>query len=204
MRMRFVLGILSLCFMSFGCGPFSLATHTLIIEPIQYCQTADNILERRRDYKLAEEIWQTVAHANPKLPSSIDYENGFKDGFADYLYAGGTGEPPPLPPRQYWRITYETPEGHQAIGDWFAGFRLGAAVARESGYREWVTIPSSFRAPHADLHLSSSHIQSPAPPSDQNVLPPPKEIPAPQSPPPPSPSPPGGEGGVRGSPDNGK
>jgi hypothetical protein len=182
MRMRFALGILGLCFMSFGCGPFALATRTLIIEPIQYCKTADDIVERRRNYQLADEKWPVVAQANPCLPSSPDFVSGFRDGFADYLYAGGTGEPPPLPPRQYWRITYETPEGHQAIEDWFAGFRLGAAVARGSGYRELVTIPSSLPRPNADLDLPSPHTESPAPPSEENVLPPPKEIPTPPSP----------------------
>jgi hypothetical protein len=182
MRMRIALGILGPCLTGIGCGPFALATRTLIIEPIQYCKTVDDISERRRDYKLAEEAWQVVAQGNPGHPFSPDYVSGFENGFADYLYAGGTGEPPPLPPRQYWRITYETPQGHEAMQDWFAGFRLGAAVARQSGFREGVTIPSSFRTPNADLYLSPTHIQSPAPPLDQNVLPPPKEMPAPQRP----------------------
>ena len=182
MRTRFALGILGLCFMSIGCGPFALATHVLVIEPIQYCKTADDISERRRNYKLADEKWPVVAQANPGLPSSPDFVSGFRDGFADYLYAGGTGEPPPLPPRPYWRITYETPEGHQAIEDWFAGFRLGAAIARGSGYRELVTIPSSSPRPNADLYLPSTHPESLGPPSVENVLPPPKEIPAPPRP----------------------
>jgi hypothetical protein len=183
MRMRFALGIFGPCFLSIGCGPLALATHIVVIEPIQYCKTADDILERRRDYTLAEESWLVFAQAHPDHPSSPDYSLGFKDGFTDYLYAGGTGEPPPLPPRQYWRITYETPEGHQAIEDWFAGFRLGAAVARGSGYRELVTIPSSLRNSNAaDLYLHSTHIESLGPPSVENVLPPPKEIPAPPGP----------------------
>jgi hypothetical protein len=167
--------------MSIGCGPLAQAMHILVIEPIQYCKTADDILERRRDYRLAEEAWQVVAQENPDHPYSPDYVNGFMDGFADYLYAGGTGEPPPLPPRQYWRITYETPQGHQAIEDWFAGFRFGATIARESGYREGITIPSSLLSPNAaDLYPSSTPSESNALPAE--VLPPPKEITAPPSP----------------------
>jgi hypothetical protein len=181
--MRFTLGILGPCFLSIGCGPLALATHILVVEPIQYCKTADDVLERRRNYKFAEEKWHEFAQANPAHPSSPDYVNGFMDGFADYLYAGGTGEPPPLPPRQYWRITYETPEGHQAMEDWFAGFRHGAAVARGSGYRELVTIPSSLPITNAaDLYPSSTLPESSAPPSDENVLPPPKELAPPRSP----------------------
>jgi hypothetical protein len=177
MRMRFALGILGTCFMNVGCGPFAYATRVLVVEPIHYCRTADDILERHRNYKLAEDTWQALAHADPGQPYSPDYVTGFKDGFADYLQAGGSGEPPPLPPRHYWKMAYETPQGHQAIEDWFAGFRLGAALARESGYREWVTIPSSSpRANAADLHLSSIPTKSSALPSDENVLPPPRKI----------------------------
>jgi hypothetical protein len=180
MGMRLALGILGLCLTSIGCGPLAHAIQIVVVEPIQYCQTADDFLENRRNYKLAEEAWQELAQANPGHPSSPDYVNGFMDGFADYLYAGGTGEPPPLPPRQYWRITYETPEGHQAIQDWFAGFRHGAAIARESGYREGVTIPSSLPSPNAaDPYLSTTLQESTAPPSEE-VLPPPKELPPPK------------------------
>jgi hypothetical protein len=181
--MRFAFGILGPCFISFGCYPVALATRTVVIEPIQYCKTTNDIQERRRDYALAEETWQVFAQAHADHPPSSDYENGFKDGFADYIYAGGTGEPPPLPPRQYWRITYETAQGHQAIEDWFAGFRFGAAVARGSGSRELGTIPSSLRSPNAaDLYLPPTPPESSALPSDKNALPPPREIAAPPSP----------------------
>ncbi len=183
MRKRVAFGILGPCFISFGCYPVALATRTVIIEPIQYCKTADDIQERRRDYALADETWQVFAQAHPDHPVSPDYESGFKDGFADYLYAGGTGEPPPVPPRQYWRISYETPQGHQAIEDWYAGFRLGAAVARGSGYRELVTIPSSLRGPYpVDLYPPPTHPESSALPLDKNMLPSPREIAPPPRP----------------------
>jgi len=183
MRKRVAFGILGPCFISFGCYPVALATRTVIIEPIQYCKTADDIQERRRDYALAEETWQVFAQAHPDHRASPDYESGFKDGFADYLYAGGSGEPPPVPPRQYWRITYEAPQGHQAIEDWFAGFRFGAAVARGSGCRELVTIPSSLRGPYpVDVYPPPAHPGSSALPADKTVLPSPREIAAPRSP----------------------
>ena len=99
MRMKLALGILGLCALSQGCGPLASATRILVIEPIHYGTTADNLLERRRDHKLAEAAWEDVEKANPGPAYAPDYANGFKDGFADYLYAGGTAEPPPLPPR---------------------------------------------------------------------------------------------------------
>ena len=66
------------------------------------------------NYGSADYLNPGVTGESPPLPYSPDYAKGFKDGFADYLYAGGTGEPPPLPPRYYWKLRYETPEGHRA------------------------------------------------------------------------------------------
>jgi hypothetical protein len=210
MRTRLAVGIVGLCALSQGCGPITLATRTLIIEPVHYCTTLDNIKERHRDYKLAEAAWAEIEKPNhshghaaecnhsfgygsadyvnpaemdeaPARPYSPDYAMGFKDGFADYLYAGGTGEPPPLPPRYYWKMRYETPDGHQAMEDWFAGFRHGAGVARASGYREWVTIASSVPpdargARPPALLLPDSTPAAPA----GTMLPPPRQFSPPQ------------------------
>jgi hypothetical protein len=183
MRMTLPRSILGLCLLSQGCGPITLATRTLVIEPIHYCATATNILETRRNYQLADETWQAIAEADPDHLYSPDYVYGFKDGFADYLYAGGTGEPPPMPPRHYWRLHYETPEGHLAIADWFAGFRHGAAVAQDCGYRQWVTIPTSVpRHRAAEAEPPPLRPQSPAVPPEPPVLPPPQKIQPPQDP----------------------
>ena len=57
--------------------------------------------------------------------------------------------------------------------DWFRGYRHGAAVARESGYREAIVIPASAALPRFRL---------PAPPSDvkpQPMLPPDEQLPLP-------------------------
>jgi hypothetical protein len=80
---------------------------------------------------------------SPGQDYSCDYCRGFKEGFADYLYEGGTGEPPDLPPRNYWRIGYQTPAGRRAIGEYFDGFRHGAGVCQASGLRQYTTVPSA-------------------------------------------------------------
>src|SRR5262245_41521457 len=111
MRTKLAQWIIALCILSTpGCGPFANATRTLVIEPIQHCATADSILEQRHDRKLADVAWKTILREHPETSWSPDYACGFKDGFAD-LYAGGTGEPPPLPPRRYWKSRYETSQG---------------------------------------------------------------------------------------------
>ena len=101
------------------------------------------------DRQWAEAAWQDVRRTHPAASYSEDYVRGFKDGFEHYLYWGGNGEPPPVPPRRYRTVTYQTPEGYRAIEHWFAGFRHGASAAQESGYRQWVTGPSALRAPDA-------------------------------------------------------
>jgi hypothetical protein len=171
MRLKLTLAILGVCAVGQGCGPLATATRVIVIEPIHYCMTGDNIVETHRNYRLAEETWEGITKAEPDHDYSSDYVAGFKDGFSDYLYAGGTGEPPPLPPRHYWRNRYETPEGHQAIDDWFAGFRHGAAVALLSGNRQWVTVPSSL--PPRDAPAWSAPQSTVAPPSEP--LPPPRK-----------------------------
>src|SRR5262249_39466700 len=98
-------------------------------------------------------------------PYSPDFQQGFLCGFADYLYAGGTGNPPPLPPRGYWKSEYETPEGRQAVQDWFEGFRTGAARARASGYRELVTVPISALPPPPPLPPPPLLPPNPIPPA---------------------------------------
>ncbi|MEX2140281.1 MAG: hypothetical protein WD894_13535 [Pirellulales bacterium] len=100
---------------------------------------------------MAEDAWVQIEGANPSLAYSPDYELGFRDGFTDYLDAG-PGNLPVLPPRHYWKGRFQTPTGHQAILDWYAGFRHGAQVAAATGYRQYVTLPSYFAGSLAEEH----------------------------------------------------
>jgi hypothetical protein len=72
---------------------------------------------------------------------SDDFAWGFKRGYMDYLDNGGTGQPPPLPPRRYWKLKYQTPEGYRCIQEWFSGFQQGVEVAKASGFREYSVVP---------------------------------------------------------------
>ena len=111
--------------------------------------------------------------ANPDHPYSVDYRRGFVDGFADYLYAGGSGEPPVVPPWRYRKASYETPEGYAAIEDWFAGFRHGANVALASGLRNLVVLPVAL--PDQPLFWGEATPITPANPEEN--LPPPRVVP---------------------------
>src|SRR5262249_37656383 len=98
-------------------------------------------LERHRNRSRADEAWKQVQASCRDKAYSEDYARGFKAGYADFLFEGGCCEPPPFPPCSYWSIGYQTTDGAQAMADWTAGFRQGAAAAQASGLREVIVLP---------------------------------------------------------------
>jgi hypothetical protein len=140
---RRLLALIGIAVFAPGCNLLQNSTRTLIVEPLHYC----NVIQEHRarvDFRAtAREVWEEYLEANNDESFSTDYADGFQEGFADYLYAGGTGEPPPVPPRKYWKNKFATPQGRQAIQDWFAGFRHGAGAAQLSGCRCLIEVPSS-------------------------------------------------------------
>ena len=68
--------------------------------------------------------------------------------------AGGSGEPPPAPPRESCNIMLRSPNGQAEVADWYAGYRVGADVAHDGGYRERVTLQSSVPLGPPDIALS--------------------------------------------------
>ncbi len=100
-----------------------------------------NDLKQRKEFRhLADLAWQDICSTSPEeFPKH--YVKGFKKGFVDFLMFGGNGEPPPLPPWIYRTKHYDTPNGPNAIEDWYAGFRHGSAVAMASGIRNFIIKP---------------------------------------------------------------
>lgn len=138
------------CILCTGCTLCQNLVRTTVIQPLQYCSHLDEHLERRRFRELAQlelERERCAARAETddytRPPFSIDHEQGFEDGFVDYLMYGGPGNPPPLPPRRYWWSNCENLAGCNAIQEWFQGFEHGVAAAKASGCRQCVTVPLS-------------------------------------------------------------
>lgn len=187
MRLKHFLALFGLCAVGAGCAPLKQVANVIICQPAAYCMGMDECVACSRYSALAEEAWCHFQSAIPDCQYSQDFADGFKAGFADYLYAGGTGEPPLAPPRQYWRPNYQSPEGQLLILDWFKGYRHGAAVARESGYREAVTVPASAGLPRSVYPQNDAIAPRPTPlppldktkpmPPAQELLPGPKELP---------------------------
>jgi hypothetical protein len=139
MRIRYVL-LLALCAANGGCSSFlEDSLRNLSEAPVR---GLDELAYCSRNQEEAEEAWQLERRKGPERYSR-DFGAGFVAGYADYLDAGGTGSPPAVPPFRYRLVCYETPEGAQAIEEWYTGFRQGAAAARASGGRAARVIPLS-------------------------------------------------------------
>ena len=141
MRIKLCFLAIGLCVASAGCHLVELATCNLVYET-RIC--AGDCWASFRNDCWARSAWKQVARSDPEQHYSSDHARGFRAGFADYLDGGGTGEPPLVPPKRYWHTCYQTPSGRHAIEDWFAGYRHGAAIAKTSGCRNLITVPSSL------------------------------------------------------------
>jgi hypothetical protein len=161
----------------------SNARRTIVHEPSIFNLHKNDYLTRARNRALARRAWAETFSAPDGQAASADYGRGFRDGFADYLYAGGTGEPPLVPPRCYWKVGYQSPEGRQAIFEYFEGFRAGVAACQQSGLRQFATVPSSVCcAPMAtgypsDMVYPSDTVTEILPPPDSLFSPAPERLP---------------------------
>ena len=167
------------CVMAFGLMSMGCAGVTDAARSTGYWthQAVHDSRERHRNRRLADAAWTEVRGAT----ASEDYADGFKDGFADHLYRATT-QPPPMPPKRYRELRYQTAAGFRAGADWLAGFRHGLENARASGLREVVTGPSALRAdptgpaPPAEVVAPAVEMPAPVPPPSDDRLPPPRRI----------------------------
>ncbi len=130
--------LLSLCGLASGC---SLGLQSARVLGYRASETVDDFRERQRNREWAEQAWAQVVARNPLLANPVEYGEGFKTGFAEYLYHGGNGYLPQLPPQEYRSIEYQTPAGYQAINRWYAGYAHGSHTAEAGGFRRLVTGP---------------------------------------------------------------
>lgn len=204
MRAKMALVLLGLGLACQGCAPLWQSARSSLVQPLIYRRTVTDAKECHRNRELADAAWADFFSKHTNIEYTKDFECGFKEGFADYLYSGGAGAPPPVPPRCYWNYKYETPEGHKAIHNWFAGFREGAVCAKQSGYRQLTVVPASTCLLRATSQTTQPTTSSPSPasgtpggagPPTEELLPLPKPVPAKEDssilgPPPPGPTPP--------------
>src|SRR5437763_774484 len=124
-----------MCWLSSGCELIQLAASNLAFEGWLEKEQAITAVRCRT---LAEQGWREALCSDRGQVHSVDYDRGFKDGYADCLQRNGCFLPPALPPRHYWSAQFQTPHGHHAISNWFLGYEHGAQAARASGHREFI------------------------------------------------------------------
>jgi hypothetical protein len=189
MRIRLALCVVAACLGGGGCwsarlsapsGYLDLAGRNLTEEPIRWL---DDAVFKEVALFHAQAAWRQVQRDAPDHPYSKDYEDGFLEGYVDYLDAGGNGEPPMVPPFRYRLTCFKNEAGVRAVEAWYAGFRQGAAGARASGQRELILVPlpGPITAPpqrHELLQPASPPPATPAQPEEPaQVLPPPRLAP---------------------------
>lgn len=121
-----------------GCSLYRNALRNAINEPTL---TWEEHRYQHKARRMASEAWPRFRACQPGAKFSRDFESGYLDGYADYLEAGGAGEPPPFPPRRYMKTRYQTPSGMRAVADYFSGFQQGAQDAIASGQRIEFLLP---------------------------------------------------------------
>ncbi len=127
-----------------GCSPYQLARRTLYGELAEYPRVTDGRIACQQYQRWAKQEWERLLAENPDETYSSDYGSGFIQGFVDQVFAGGSVEPPAVPPHRYWRIGYRSERGRRAIESWYNGFEHGARIAKDNGYRDRAVIPSSL------------------------------------------------------------
>ena len=182
MGVRHTLGILGLALLCQGCGLTATITRNLVIDPAHFDRFTDGFARKIRDTRLADEAWEQAAGVGG--PYSKHYARGFKEAYIDFMSNGGHesySDVPLLPPRSYWRVFYQSPEGNEAIQDWFAGWRHGVAMAKQSGYRNYVILPTTM--PPEETGRKDGAPPRPRPPEAAPKAPEPKpEAPKPEAP----------------------
>lgn len=144
MRKTCVPILLGICLLGPGCS-FVRNIRRNIAYEIRYVQDERTI--DKRVHRLARQAWEAMVHEYGECFSEA-YEDGFCDGFVDYLKYGGctsgSGESPSVPAvptEKYTHVRYMSPQGYHAVEEWFMGFRHGSATAQASGLRNLVVVP---------------------------------------------------------------
>lgn len=155
----------------------------MIYEPAAYSWKHDKARSFRLYRTWAEEAWQQELQNCIGETPSADYGSGFRDGFVDFVYLGGTGEPPPVPPRQYWNAALRQPNGQAAAQQWFDGYRRGAQAARDGGFRQMATVRTSLMGMDAHPAEGSVEMFAPVEPAYRDSSPFEDDLPLPDAPP---------------------
>lgn len=108
-----------------------------------YCEPIDEAIHSYNCHRAAKGAWKARSDRFCGRERFDHFGAGFRAGYAD-VAMGGTGCPPPLPPRSYWGWRYQNCEGQQCVASWFDGYPAGARAAEEDGVSNWSRMQTSY------------------------------------------------------------
>jgi hypothetical protein len=167
-RLIVVVGIVPLC----GCTLIARSVYNINYDKEMRADLAEKSAEHR---KLAQQAWLEYWSTCNELTPDAGMAEGFVDGFADYLDAGGSAEPPAVPPNQFRFGAGTSPAGRLTASRYAEGFTAGAHAARASGLRETSLVPVFLPIATPDALTEGS----PPPPAKlPEALPTPRPLPS--------------------------
>jgi len=163
MRVKKRILVLVICVCCSGCSPGREVWNWSILRTLRYeakYHRSEHHITRH-EYQLADQAWNSYRELRPE-EDSPDFARGFRDGYAGFLHTGHL-EPPSAPPERYRWFRRDGPTGYRAAEDWFAGYRIGAIEAANSGYRESLIVPTSslYCGPLETGYSASPTVQPP-------------------------------------------
>lgn len=135
---------LCLCAIALGTilGSTGCTALTGMRDYIAYNDCGNDFVISYRNDVWAANSWHANKHAFAGQPHLKAFSDGYKAGYVA-VASGGSGCPPAIPPRKYWRWQYQTAEGQSKMAAWSSGFPHGAAAAEQDLAGEFMEIPVS-------------------------------------------------------------
>lgn len=112
-------------------------------QAVSHSDCIDDFLVSHRNRAWAAQAWHREKAHHGNRRHIADFRKGFLDAYAA-VADGGDGCTPAIAPSEYWGWKYQSAEGQEKVGAWFAGYPLGAAAAETDGLGNWSQIRTNF------------------------------------------------------------
>ena len=88
----------------------------------------------------ASRAWHYHAHDCDRGDYPRQFTAGWKEGYLA-ITSGSSGEIPPVPPEEFWKDRFRTPEGRGRVDAWYSGYQCGVMAAEKDGVGILAHIP---------------------------------------------------------------
>ena len=133
----------------------------------------------------ANVAWYATDYDKHDVRCFSDFGYGWRMGYYD-ASMGRCGRTPAIPPKKYWKASYQAGDGPAAINAWYQGYQAGAIAADRDGYGSLHTLPAFGANVHSSLPslpYSEQGVEPGVPTAPASPAASPEEV-SPPSPPP--------------------